>query len=447
MKNYYALIFCIVAIGLASCASATNPPLTSTAAAYGVQPLASEHTVYEFPGSPNGAAPFAGLLAGAKGEFYGVTNGGGTVGPSGFADGTVYEVSASGAEKVLYTFQGGKDGAGDEAGLVSDSSGNLYGATTDGGGSSGCSVGCGVVYELQQRQGGYTERILHVFTAGKDGALPIASLLLGKNGVLYGTTNGGGTGTCSAPSQPAGCGVVFELTPAGAKYKEKILHSFQGGTDGETPRSALIADDKGNLYGTTEFGGKNNAACMAASSGGASCGTVFELTPGGKETILYRFKGGAKDGSNPRAALLPLSNGSFVAATVEGGAQNFGTVFELRPSGKGYAERVIYFFGQRSPDGARPFDSDGLVADAKGNVYGTTRASTTSCGCGAVFKLAPSGSGYSESVLHVFAGADGAFPYSGVVLRNNLLYGTAFNGGDYCSGSSTGCGVVYKVKV
>lgn len=447
MKSYYALIFCISAIGLASCASATNPPLRSTAAAYGARPLASESTIYEFPGSPNGAGPFAGLLAGAKGEFYGVTNGGGTVGPSGFTDGTVFEISASGTEKVLYTFQGGNDGAGDEAGLVSDSAGNLYGATSAGGGSSSCGDGCGVVYELQHGQGGYTERILHVFTAGRDGALPIASLLLGKNGVLYGTTNGGGTGTCSAPSEPAGCGVVFKLTPSGSTYKEKILHSFQGGMDGETPRSALIADDKGNLYGTTEFGGKIHAGCLASGSGTTSCGTVFELTPAGKETVLYRLKGGAKDGSNPRAALLPLSNGSFVAATVEGGAQNFGTVFELKPSGKGYAERVIYFFGQRSPDGARPFDSDGLVADGKGDVYGTTRASTSSCGCGAVFKLTPAGSGYTESVLHLFAGADGAFTYSGVVLSNNQLFGTTFNGGDYCSGSSTGCGVVYKVKV
>jgi hypothetical protein len=275
--------------------------------------------------------------------------------------------------------------------------------------------------------------------------------VLGKNGVLYGTTTTGGGGTCTSPSGYTGCGTVFSLTPAGKRYTEKVLYAFKGGTDGEAPRAALITDAQGNLYGTTEFGGNTNAACGKSPEGETTCGTVFEIPASGGEKIIYRFKGGNKDGANPRAAVLWVSKTSLVGLTLYGGGNplGLGTAYELTFNGHRYTERVLYFFGEHSMDGARPDDHGGLTADSKGNLYGATILSTTSpCGCGAVFELAPTKTGYNESVVYLFAGPpDGSQPRAAPVLYNGELYGTTFLGGDLCYKSSTyGCGTVFKVK-
>ncbi len=459
MKGLYFFVVSIGAIALSSCGggSALAPvpngaQPASRAGSFGAGPLAQEHVLYSFKGAPDAAFPYGGLLAGKDGEFFGISNGGGTVGPSGDVDGTVYEVSSTGKEKVLWAFKAGKDGAGSEAGLVSNSAGDLFGVTDYGGGSSVCKIGCGTAFELRPAGSGYTERVIHAFAGDKDGALPLVSLLLGKNGVLYGTTTTGGGGACSSPSGYVGCGTVFSLTPTGKRYTEKVLYAFQGGTDGEAPRAKLIADSQGNLYGTTEFGGNTNAACGKSPEGETTCGLVFEVTPSGSEKILYRFKGGNKDGANPRAALLSVSKSSLVGLTLYGGGNplGLGTAYELTFNGHRYTERVLYFFGEHSMDGARPDDHEGLTADSKGNLYGATINSNASpCGCGTVFELSPTKTGYSEAVLHVFTGApDGFDPRDSPTVTNGFLYGTAFQGGDLCYKSSTyGCGVVYKIKL
>jgi hypothetical protein len=417
-----------------------------------VRPLGTESVLYAFKGAPDAAFPYGGLLARKDGELFGISNGGGTVGPSGLVDGTVYEVSPQGKESVVYDFKGGKDGAGSEAGLIADASGDMFGVTDYGGGGKACKNGCGTVFELQASGTGLTERVLYRFQAGKDGALPLVSLALGINGVLYGTTSTGGGGACTSPSGYTGCGTVFSLTPSGKRYKEKVLYAFQGGTDGEAPRAKLALDSHGNLYGTTEFGGNTNAACGASPEGATTCGTVFEVTPSGSETVLYRFKGGTKDGANPRAAVLWVSKTSMVGLTLYGGGSplGLGSVYELTFNGKKYAERVVYFFGEHSMDGARPDDHDGLIADASGDLYGTTilNTVTTSCGCGAAFKLTPTKSGYSESVLHLFSSIpDGFAPRAAPTLYKSELYGTTFDGGAVCyTTSSYGCGTVYKLK-
>jgi hypothetical protein len=450
MARKLGFAFCISAMSLASCSSAAFSPPTRLVPGADTRSTAGDRVLHDFSGSPDGAYPYGGLTVGKHGELFGATNGGGTTGPSGLVDGTVYQISTSGKERVLYAFTGGSGGAGDQAGVVSDSTGNLYGATQAGGGSSACTNGCGTVYELQRTSSGYAERILHAFSGGPDGALPLTTLLLGEHGVLYGTTAFGGAGSCSSPSLPGGCGTVFSLTPSGSVYTEKILHSFKGGTDGEEPKAKLIADAKGDLYGTTEFGGKASAACGKSPSGSTTCGTIFRVTTTGKEAVLYRFNGGTSDGANPRAALLPLSNGTFVGLTVYGGYAKLGggTAYELIPSGKKYAEKMIHFFGQTSMDGARPFDADGLAIDSKGNLYGTTVESTVpSCYCGTIFELSPSGSGYSESLLHVFgSAADGQQPYSSVIVDKGVVYGTTYLGGNQCYGTTYGCGTVYKFR-
>src|ERR1700734_214541 len=133
--------------------------------------LTKETNIHTFGGSPDGNGPFAGLLAGKNGEFYGTTFIGGNA-PSG-GDGTVFEISSSGKEKVLYSFQGGSDALAPQAGLIADSAGDLFGDTDYGGGATACTSGCGAVFELTPTASGYSERVIYAFQGGKDGQSPI----------------------------------------------------------------------------------------------------------------------------------------------------------------------------------------------------------------------------------------------------------------------------------
>ena len=112
---------------------------------------------------------------------------------------------------------------------------------------------------------------------------------------------------------------MFQITPAGV---ETVLHSFAGGSDGSEPYAGLIEGSDGNFYGTTELGGLHNLGT------GQNRGTVFRITPAGRETVLYSFAGGS-DGSEPYAGLIEGSDGNFYGTTSIGGANNAGTVFKL----------------------------------------------------------------------------------------------------------------------
>jgi uncharacterized repeat protein (TIGR03803 family) len=269
---------------------------------------------------------------------------------------------------------------------------------------------------------------LYTFTGGSDGGNPYAGLIADAAGNLYGTTygsvNGGGG--------PSRYGTVFELTPSGTFT---VLYSFTGGSDGANPRAGLIADAAGSLYGTTISGG---VSCGELPHG---CGTVFQLTPSGTLNVLHSFTG--SDGSQPFAALVADAAGNLYGTTYGGGAtascdppNGCGTVFKLAPSG---ILTVLYSF-TGSSDGAYPFGA--LVADAAGNLYGTTTlgGATASCnppsGCGTVFELVASG---SLTVLHSFTGffgSDGSSPYAGLIAdATGKLYGTTFGGGAYGHGT------------
>ncbi len=212
----------------------------AAAAGGGASAAPVETVLYSFTGSPegpDGALPDSGLIADSSGNLYGTTVEGGASG-----QGTVFKLSPGGIETVLHSFTGfPSDGAYPEAGLIADSSGNLYGTTVDGG-ASGCfgvgGVGCGVVFKLSP---GGTLTVLHSFTGGSDGATPVAGLIVDSSGNLYGTTPQGGVGSCTR-----GCGVVFKLSPNGT---ETVLYSFTGGSDGSGPAGGLITDSSGNLYG------------------------------------------------------------------------------------------------------------------------------------------------------------------------------------------------------
>ena len=206
-----------------------------------------------------GGGPIGRLLD-VNGTLYGVTAYGGSHCPNNDGCGTVFSVTTSGEEKVLYSFKGW-DGATDGwlpgAGLIAVN-GTLYG-TTLAGGQPGCSSGCGVIYSVTT---GGQETVLYRFTGGSDGGNPNASLL-DVNGALYGTTTSGGGS--------AGYGTIFSMSTSGGV---QVLHSF-GGADGATPQADLI-ENNGTLYGTT-FSGGVEAGCTHFENV-SGCGTVFALT-------------------------------------------------------------------------------------------------------------------------------------------------------------------------
>jgi uncharacterized repeat protein (TIGR03803 family) len=342
-----------------------------------------ETVLYSFTGQPNdGANPYAGLVD-VDGILYGTTYDGGAD-----SDGTVFEITPAGVESVLYSFAGGNDGANPQAGLVLGTNGNFYGTTYDGG-----TNGDGTVFEITPAG---VETVLHSFTdANGDGAHPEAGLV-DVGGNLYGTTYDGGT---------SGYGTVFEITPTGTV---SILHSFTGGTDGVYPAAGLL-DVGGILYGTTYGGGTNGD------------GTVFEINPStGEETVLHSFPATNDDGDLPEAGLVDV-DGILYGTTGGGGTNGNGTVFEINPSTG--VETVLYSFTGGN-DGALP--EAGLV-DVDGNLYGTTYEDGLDGADGTVFEITPAG---VETVLHSFTGgADGAFPFAGLVDVNGILYGTTEYGG------------------
>jgi uncharacterized repeat protein (TIGR03803 family) len=259
------------------------------------------------------------------------------------------------------------------------------------------------------------ERVLHVFSGGSDGAYPHAPPIIGEDGNLYGATYLGGV-------EGLGYGVVFKLVPGGA---ETVLYTFHDGADGYGPFGGVVRDKLGNLYGTSLY------------EGAGGDGTVFKLTPDGKEIVLHSFGDG--DAEYPISGLLRDKHGNLYGATLTGGANDDGAIFKLAPDG---TESVLHSFS--GADGDLPQAS--LVRDAEGNLYGTASAGGAgNCivGCGTVFRLSPKG---KLTVLHSFGGggSDGATPYSGLTLDEaGNLYGTASaGGGGSCDG---GCGVVFEL--
>ena len=350
-------------------------------------------------GAIDGAYPYSSLVLASDGNFYGTTYSGGT-----HNAGTAFKLSPGGSFSTLYNFGANvSDGDSPRAGLVQGSDGNFYGTTQSGGAHAG-----GTVFQLKA-DGSITT--LYAFGAGSgDGLNPNAALIQGTDGNFYGTTQGGGS---------HGGGTVYKITTGGTLT---TLYTFgNNSTDGIIPSVGLIQGSDGNLYGTTYFGGAHGF------------GTVFKVTPGGTETVLYSFAGG-NDGEHPYAGVIQGSDGNFYGTTYQGGASGYGTVFKLTPSG---IETVLYTFAGGSSDGAYP--EAGVIQGSDGNFYGSTLQGGAS-GLGLVFKLTPSG---TETILHAFAGAsDGANPTANLVLGSDgNLYGSTSAGG------SSGDGTLFKVSL
>jgi uncharacterized repeat protein (TIGR03803 family) len=333
-------------------------------AVYKLDTSGKETVLCAFTSPPGGSNPGAAVIRDDAGNLYGTTVDGGT----GNA-GVVYKLDPAGQETVLYTFAGppGTDGF-EPYELIRDSTGNLYGATYNGG-----TAGVGVVYKLDTSG---KQTVLHSFTGGADGGYPTGGLALDSAGNLYGTT--------SFP------GLVYKVDTAG---QETVLYTFTGGADGGGP-NGVTRDSAGNLYGTAAGGGASNA------------GVIYKLDTAGHETVLYNFTGGT-DGGSPSAGVIGDSQGGLYGTTYSGGT-GAGVVFRLDKAGK---ETVLYTF-TGGADGGHP--PTGVIRDAAGNLYGTTPYGGSGvcygvyAGCGVVYKLDTTG---QETVLHGFTGgAMGAPP-------------------------------------
>lgn len=370
-----------------------------------------EKVIYTFGTNSNdGSNPMANLVRDSAGNLYGTTEFGGTN-----TYGTVFEVTEKGVETILYNFayEDGLTPYEPQSSLVFDGAGNLYGTTR--GGGSGYQ---GTVFEYTA---GGTFTLLYNFTGAGDGAEPLAGLVMDTSGNLYGTTLAAGANDFGvvfelSPEPAAGCPTGSNT---GNGWCETALYSFTDGTDGATLVSPLILDSSGNLYGTTLYGGV--AACtFNGEAPTTGCGTVFELNPvpatgcpagsntgnGWCETPLYAFSGAA-DGFVPMTGLAIDSAGNLYGTTQFGGVQpgtsGYGTVFEVSPQtasgcpadsypGNGWCETPLYAFtGSPSVDGAYPLGS--LAIDKKGNLYGTTSAGgpedEPTFGYGTVFMVSP----------------------------------------------------------
>jgi uncharacterized repeat protein (TIGR03803 family) len=391
--------------------------------------------LFRFNNLQKGGYPI-GPVYGSGSYLYGSAFAGGT-----FGGGVVFRISGNGKEKILYNFRGDTDGWGPNSLLISDSDGNMFGTTQDGGMNGGCfSRGCGTVFRLSPDG---TETVLHAFTAQSDGLVPFYGLVMDRKGNLFGTTIYGGSGDCQSEFV-AGCGTVFEIAADG---KESVLYSFTGGADGATPYTGLVGDKTGNLYGTTSSGGATPC------NDGAGCGTVFRLSPGGSLTTVYRFQGGS-DGWNPSGGLVLDRSGNLYGATHWGGGNGCGgagcgIVFKVSPDG---IETVVHAFAGGA-DGANP--SSGLTADNSRNLFGATAqgGNSSNCnfdsiGCGTIFTVGPDG---TETVLYAFQGGrDGEAPYAIPTLKGGRIFGSTQFGGresQYCGTDTfSGCGTLFEIR-
>jgi uncharacterized repeat protein (TIGR03803 family) len=273
----------------------------------------------------------------------------------------------------------------------------------------------------------YHFSVIYSFQNGADGGSPNdGNLIADLTGALYGSTESGGNGL----------GVVYKLTPSGSGYTQSVLHAFQGSpTDGGLGFAGLLADKSGALYGTTFFGGVGHPARAF------NRGAVYKLTPSGSgytESVLYSFQD-PPDGRYPIGTLIADKTGALYGATGYGGVRNNGIVFKLTPSRSGYSKSDVYRF--HGHDGRTPYS--GVIADQNGALYGTTEFGSDK-NLGVVFKLTPSGSGYTESVLHSFQGfpSDGANPVGDPLIPDGAggFYGTTTLGG------ARGYGNVFRLR-
>ncbi|MBV9991004.1 MAG: hypothetical protein JOZ72_06885 [Alphaproteobacteria bacterium] len=385
---------------------------------------ASYKPLHDFTGLSHGDGqiPSGELVADSLGRLYGTTFLGGTHG-----GGTVFRLTKNGrswSEEILFNFPGS---AGVMGGVAIGPSGELYGTTKIGGFASS-----GTVWRLNTDG---TLTTLHEFNpAGGDGFFPEAGLVMGKDGMLYGTTAGQPPQDGGVPGPNVIYGTVYRVSPDGDASKYAVLHVFGATSDGQFPlRGRLLVDRKGVLTGTTNLGGKN------------SDGTVYRLSPPKKhqtawtETVLHDFPtSGQFDAVGPVSGVARALDGTLYGCA-GGGTHGNGAVYALKTTGE---EQVLYNFGDHADDPAAA-TSCAVMVDADGTLYGTSQGGGANANKGTLFSLTPpaGGSGaWTVSVLHSFGAGDGQSPDAAPLKRGKMLYGTAELGG------SAGDGMAFVFK-
>lgn len=296
----------------------------------------------------------------------------------------------------MYAFGGGTEGQNPGAGLIQATNGLFYGVTERGGTNDD-----GTVF-LMSPDG--TVTTLYSFTAGNDGAVPLATLTQGSDGNLYGTTYEGGI---------SNAGSIFQITPAGIVT---TLHTFTGAADGGNPYAPLVQGTDGNFYGTASTGGGKNGY-----------GTIFQITPAGGFTTLHTFTSSSHSGMFPTAGLIQGTDGQFYGATSSGGTNDSGTIFKISASGDFH---LLYSFSGNN-DGADP---SALTVGNDGCFYGVCGTANSGNYAGTVFRITPSG---VLTTLYSFDGTNnGGAPTAPLILGSDgKLYGTTEYGGDNSYGT------------
>ncbi len=387
--------------------------------------------LHSFEGFLNGEYPYAAMVHGSDGYFYGTTEQGGTNG----GYGTVFRINTNGALASLYSFTGGDDGANPTSTLAQGSDGSFYGTSEYGGTNN-----LGTVFKITTNG---TLTSLYSFPyGGNDGVGPEAGLVQGNDGNFYGTTVYGGTN---------GKGTVFKITTSGALttlYTFGTVTNAEGESlDGVNPRAALVEGSDGYFYGTTAGGGTNSA------------GTVFKISPSGTLTPLVSVTGSP-------TALVEGNDGYFYGTTVAGGLYECGSVFKMSTNG---VLTALYSFGTIHDNFGDAFDGAGpspLVQGSDGYFYGTTSSggangyAAGTFGDGTVFKISTNG---VLTTLYSFGAVqgpfgdllDGEFPggedgYEGGLVQGNdgYFYGTTYEGGTNgaSGGLDQGYGTVFKIS-
>jgi uncharacterized protein YceK len=350
--------------------------------------------------------------------------------------------------KTLLSFDGA-NGANPRAGLIRDASDNLLGTTYAGGANCFNLGGCGTVFEIAKTAGGYATTLttlvsLCALPDCADGTGPPGGLLADTSGNLVGTTFLGGA---------YGSGAVFKIAKTTPGYASSATPLFSFKMDnGGLPLSGLIADANGNLFGTTSGGGAN---CH----NGRQCGTAFEIpktaagyAPTPETLVNFCMLSDCADGAVPQSALIVDAKGNLFGTTYLGGTHNRGTVFEIVKTPGGYAPTPTTLASFNGVNGANP--SASLIADAAGNLFGTTfyGGSSSNCtplltnGCGTVFKIDKTAEGYASTptILVDFNLANGAYPSAGLIADSHgNLFGMTEKGGAYCP--SIGCGTLFEL--
>jgi uncharacterized repeat protein (TIGR03803 family) len=352
----------------------------------------------------DGAFPYAALVQGLDGNFYGTTANGGRE-LCNVGCGTVFKITPDGTLTTLHEFVR-TDGQNPQGGLVLASDGILYGTTSSG------SQGLDTFFKITP---GGTLTTLAQYGPGI-GA--VSTLIQANNGNLYGTTQGA-----------INPGTVYGITPSGTATMQHNFCQIKNCPDGANPAAPLVQGTNGFLYGTTEFGGLDAGLCSED-----GCGTIFEVGYAGSLSILHKFAGDS-NGQFPQAGLMQASDGNFYGSAGGGSNQGGGLVFKITPQG---TFSVLYNFCALA-DCADGAGSNGLVQATDGNFYGTSPSGgSDNCTprCGTVFQLTPTG---VLTVLHTFDKTDGGYPKAALVqgtdgnfygvttgFAGQHLYGTVF---------------------